>query len=581
VLDRHFGLARGFDTYDDQIPRDPDATDILEAERPAGVVVDRALAWLKAWNAARGTPAPFFVWIHVYDPHAPYAPPQEFRARAATPYDGEIAYADSQIARVFDWLRSQRLMDRTVVVVAGDHGEALGDHGERAHGMLVYDSTLRVPLVVSAPGSARAQRDEAVSLAEIAPTIVRAAGIVVPAAMKGRDLLNAAGQTGSDAAKRMDLLYSETEYPRVAGWSPLQALTDGRWKTIRSGGGVEVYDLQHDAAEQHDVANAQPNVATAMGDRIRALRASAGPSARSLSPDAERRLRSLGYVASTAPAVDATKALNPAAGIADWNAFEDALGSLNGRRPDALPALEALARRHPGAPVFQTSYARALEDAGRGDRALAIYREAARRWPSDATVLHALAAAARDGAARARGAAAQSLRDEAARADQAAITVAPDSAAAHNGLGLIAVDNDRPQDAAAEFQRAAELDPTNASYWSNLGNARRAAGDRTGAEHAYRRALDVDALAIDAANGLGVLLVDMDRPAEAVPLLERAVAAAPEFVEARLNLGIALQQSGQTARAAEAYRAVLAAPRRFARERDAAAKLLATLTHER
>jgi tetratricopeptide (TPR) repeat protein len=575
VLDRRFGLARGFDVYDDRIPRDPAAMESLEAERSASVVIDRALAWLKTKDAAGSLPdlsAPpsrFFVWIHLYDPHAPYTPPPEFGRRAPTPYDGEIAYADAQIARVFDWLHARGQTDRTLVIVAGDHGEGLGYHGERTHGMLLYDSTLRVPLIVAAPGERPARRDEAVSLVDIAPTILHAVGLTPPAEMQGHDLLRGIPNTN---------LYSETEYPRVAGWSPLAALTDGRWKVIRAGGASEVYDLADDPQEQRDLAASQANIVEAMSARITAIRNGGGTAApRSISPDAEQRLRSLGYVASTAPqAVDAN-APNPAARVADWNTFEDALSALNGHRAGALPALEALAKRNPGALVFQATYARAQKEAGHVDRALAAYREAARRWPTDATLLHDLAVAARDAAARTDGAPAARLREEAARAEQAAITLAPASAAAHNGLGLIAVDENRPRDAVDAFQRAADLDPNNAGYWANLGNARRALGDRTGAEHAYRRALEADPRGADAANGLGVLLVEAQRPSEAIPWLERATAAAPDFVEARLNLGIALQQAGQTARAAETYRSVLSAPPKFKRERDAAAKLLSSL----
>ena len=193
VLDHQFGLAQGFDTYDDQIPRDPDATDRLEAERRASVVVDRALGWLDARqspnkSAISNLQSAFFLWVHLYDPHAPYDPPAEFRARAATPYDGEIAYADAQVARLLETLRARGAMDHTIVVVAGDHGEGLGDHGERTHGMLLYDSTLRVPLVVAVPGRAPETRDEPVSLVDLAPTILRAAGVTPPAAMKGQDL---------------------------------------------------------------------------------------------------------------------------------------------------------------------------------------------------------------------------------------------------------------------------------------------------------------------------------------------------------------------------------------------------------
>jgi Flp pilus assembly protein TadD len=184
--------------------------------------------------------------------------------------------------------------------------------------------------------------------------------------------------------------------------------------------------------------------------------------------------------------------------------------------------------------------------------------------------------AARDASLRARGAASTRLRNEASNAERTALTLAPDSPTAHNGLGLLAVDQGRPEDAVHEFQRAAELDPNNAGYWANLGNARRAIGDRADAEGAYRRALDVDRRAADAANGLGVLLVEEQRASEAVEWLERA-AASPDFIEARLNLGIALQQSGQPARAADVYRSVLAAPVRYKRERTAAKKLLASL----
>jgi arylsulfatase A-like enzyme/Flp pilus assembly protein TadD len=611
VLDRQFGLAQGFDTYDDQIPRDPNATERLEAERPAAAVVDRALAWLERVapgtsapgtkapstsapsTVAPSTLAPFFVWIHLYDPHAPYNPPREFiratsdepRATSTEPrapsneqrYEGEIRYADAQIARVFEWLNTHALRDRTLVVVAGDHGEGLGEHGERTHGMLLYDATLRVPLIVSAPGAAAARRDEPVSLADIAPTIVRAAGVAVPAAMKGRDLLGGMGRMAVNGG--MGDLYSETEYPRVAGWSPLQALTDGRWMAIKGGGATAVYDLQSDPREERDAAPAQPSIAAAMAARIDVIRQrGSSSSGRTISSDAAERLRALGYVASSSSPASGDGGPHPASKIAAWNEFEDALAALNARHAEAAVAvLTKLAAANPDAAVFQTTYARALLESGQKARALDVYRQAAKRWPTDPLLLHDLAVAARDAAGRTEGAAARVLLDEAVRADQAALVVAPRSAMAHNGLGLLAIDRGRPQDAVKEFEQATTIDPNNAVYWANLGNARRATQETAGAEQAYRRAVEVDARTPDALNGLGVLLVETTRPAEAVPLFEHALAAAPDFLEARLNLGIALQQSGQNARAADVYRQVLAAPASYKRERDAAAHLLAAL----
>jgi choline-sulfatase len=573
VLDHRFGLGQGFDTYDDQIARDPEAPDRLEAERPASAVIDRALAWLNRQPSAISH-QPFFLWVHLYDPHAPYNPPAEFRAPGRSLYDGEVAYADAQFGRVLDTLRARGLMDHTVVAIAGDHGEGLGEHGERTHGMLLYDATLRVPLIIAAPGVAAARRDEAVSLVDLAPTLLHAAGVPPAAEMKGRPLIEVRGAEVRGAGPD---LYSETEYPRVAGWSPLQALTDGRWMTIRAGAATEVYDLAKDPREEHDVSASQPAVATAMAARADGLHASAATGTRTISPEAQERLRALGYVASTPSAASTAGAPNPASHIATWNAFEDALSALSAHRSDALPALRRLAAANPDAPVIQTTMARAMKEAGQSEAALATYRQAAARWPTDPLLLHDLAVAARDAAAQAQGPKAASLREEAARADQAALTLAPDSAAAHNGLGLQAIETGRTADAVKAFERATALDSGNASYWANLGNARRAAGDRAGAEQAYRHALDADARTADAANGLGVLLVEGNKAAEAVPWFERAIAASPDLVEAHLNLGIALQQSGQAPRAADEYRRVLAAHGSHPREKDAARTLLAAM----
>jgi arylsulfatase A-like enzyme len=585
VLDHRFGLAQGFDTYDDQIARDPNASERLEAERPASEVVDRAIAWL---DRSRD-PGPFFVWIHLYDPHAPYTPPARFAGRTRTPYDGEVAFADEQIARVFEWLRSHGQMDRTLIVVSGDHGEGLGDHGERTHGMLLFDSTLRVPLIIAAPGRQPAQVDEAVSLVDVAPTILRFAGTSSPAEMTGHDLLASVrlkpDATGSGTARSGCVrlqpdrdLYSETEYPRVLGWSPLQALTDGRWMTIRAGASTEVYDLQSDPLEQHDVAATQASIGAAMSVRAQTLHGTAAASSgRTISSDAQERLRSLGYVASSAQPAAGSDSPNPATRIATWNAFEAVLAAIAAHQPGALAAIRQMAADNPDAPVIQISLARALKEAGQTAAALTAYREAAKRWPTDAALFRDLAATARQAAAAKTGDAGKALRDEAVRADKAAVAIDPESGAAQNTLGLLAIDGGHPDAAVRAFEQATLRDSYNASYWANLGNARRAIGDRAGAEQAYRRALDTDPRTVDAANGLGVLLVEAQRPADAIPIFEQALAVAPEFTEARLNLGIALQSAGDNTRAANAYRRVLATPGDHARERDAARKLLSAI----
>ena len=551
VLDRRFGLGAGFEVYDDRIARDAAADARLEAERPARVVVDAALAWLE-----RAGPEPFFLWVHLYDPHAPYAPPADAPAIAGrSGYDGEVAYASSQMARLLEALDRLGRRDATIVTVAGDHGEGLGEHGEQTHGMLAYDATLRVPLVLAVPGQAPQTVDHGVSLADLAPSLLRFSGAsatLTPAAM-ARDLTTPGGQ-----------VYAETEYPRAAGWHPLHVLVDGPWKLILAAT-PRLFDVSTDPGERADVAAAQRQRVAAMTARLRALQAAAAaPAGRPAGGDTDARLRALGYV-SSAPAHETATAADPDAEIAHWTTFERALGQVTaGDAAGATPALRDLSARYPTATVFQSTYARALQESGQPGAAVAVLRAAVARRP-DATLFHDLAVAA----------ALAGDAGEARRAEEAALALDPMSAAAMNGLGLLHAEANRAADAAPLFDRAAALDPTNASIWANLGNARQALGDLPGAEAAYRRGLEAQPQHLDAANGLGVVLVQRGRPADAVPVLERVVAAAPDFHEARLNLGIALQQSGASARAAAVYRDLLArAPARFARERQAATTLL-------
>ena len=225
----------------------------------------------------------------------------------------------------------------------------------------------------------------------------------------------------------------------------------------------------------------------------------------------------------------------------------------------------ALAAAHPDAPIFASTYARALASSGRAREALVRFRAAVAHWPDDWSLFHELSTVARDAG----------LGAEARRAEDAALTLNPHEPSALNGKGLLLSDGGAHAEAAHAFEQAVTYDPTNATYLANLGNARRATGDLEGAAEAYRRALDRAPDLGDAANGLGVVLVQQQRAAEAVPWLERA-ARDPGFLEAHLNLGIALQQAGQLARATAQFRAVAATPAR-SRERDAARALLAEM----
>ena len=330
----------------------------------------------------------------------------------------------------------------------GDHGEGLGDHGEQTHGMLTYDATLRVPLVIAGPGITPREVSAPVSLADVAPTILRHSRI------------------GSTSANTITLLdegqqerdvYSESEYAQTAGWHPIASLSGEQWKLLLSSE-TELYDLKADPAEARNVAASHDGIVQGMTTKLTAMQAvkAAQPSAssRAVSSEAGDRLRALGY-ASAGPVVPvAAGAPNPARVIDAWNRFESALAQLNaGRVTSALPILQELATRFPAGPVFQSTYARALMDAGKASDALGVYRAAVARWPSDATLFHDLAVAARTAG----------HADEARRAEEAALAVEANNPAALNGLGLLHADAGRSSEAATFFERAAQADPSNAS----------------------------------------------------------------------------------------------------------------------
>ncbi|MEO8678273.1 MAG: sulfatase-like hydrolase/transferase [Vicinamibacterales bacterium] len=574
VLDRRFGLDAGFDEYDDRIARDPEAMDRLQADRRANDVIDRALALMQDTAADR----PWFLWVHLYDPHAPYDPPAEALARAGGDrYNGEIAFADAQLQRLIEAVEKRPDAARTATILLGDHGESLGEHGEPTHGMLVFEAALRVPLLFKGPGIAAAERNDPASSVDVMPTVLAIAGETATG-VTGRNLL---GPPDPDRES-----YAETQYPTVAGWSPLAALTRDRWKLLVADRPM-LYDLANDPREESDLSASRTTLVQAMSARLDAIRKEAmltgamltgggkpptgggKPSGlpNAVSPETVERLRSLGYVAPSAAPVSAAGGINPANAMSAWAMFEESLTAINSdRTAAALPALAKIAAAYPASPIFQATYARALASTGRKKDALERFRAAVKRWPADASLYHELAVVARELGQNA----------EASRAEDAALALDGSAPAAHNGRGLLLAEANQHKEAAAAFAEAVRLDPTNAVYLSNLGNADRALGDLDAAATAYRRALELSPRLADAANGLGVILVQQKQPAEAIKWLELA-AADPAFIEAQLNLGIALQEHGDVDRAKAQYRKVLASRGPSSRERDAAQALLAQL----
>ncbi len=277
-LDRSFGLARGFEVYSDRMPRGADGR--LANERPGKVTVDEALAWLREHRTER-----FFAWVHLFEPHAPYGDPAD-RRPARDRYAAEVTEADRQVGRLAGAVAA--LAGETLVVVAGDHGEAFGEHGEMAHSLFVYDTTLRVPLIAAGPGVPAGRRSNAVvSLVDVAATIARLSGLS-SWDTDGQDLLNAIGSRP---------LYAESFAPLLDfGWSSLRSIRSERWKYIDAPR-PELYDVRDDPGEERNVIDEHRSEAVTLADRVARVSGPELPAnAAAVNDEATRRLRALGYV---------------------------------------------------------------------------------------------------------------------------------------------------------------------------------------------------------------------------------------------------------------------------------------------
>jgi choline-sulfatase len=294
VLDSRYGLDQGFLTYDDEIASTVATGMFAYARRRGDEVAGAALRWLGASVAG-----PTFVWIHLYDPHAPYDPPEPERSRFPdSPYNGAIAFADRVVGDLLDGYRRLGRYDRTLVVLTSDHGESLGEHRERTHGVFIYDATVRIPLVMRGPGIVPGVRVfSQVGLIDVMPTVLGLAGIEYPTTVEGQNLSRVV--TGDVPAEDGRAIYVESFLPQLSfGWSPLRGLRTARWKYIR-GVAPELYDLGTDPEELRDVAVQRSEVAAEMSTRLLDfVKREGSTTAQPLVIDEEERARlaALGYI---------------------------------------------------------------------------------------------------------------------------------------------------------------------------------------------------------------------------------------------------------------------------------------------
>jgi choline-sulfatase len=555
VLDRSWGLARGFDFYDDAFSAETfQKKDIGLVDRRAGESVDHTIAWLKK------TPRrPFFLWLHLYDPHSPYDPPEPYRTEYRNHlYDGEIAYADHELGRLIAWLRQNKLYDSSLIAALSDHGESLGEHGEDEHGFFVYNATVHVPLIVKPPAGSGIQtqrRRDPVETAAVAPSLLQLAGV--------KDVITQQFQSQSvfAANRGQDPAYSETFYPFSSfGWNPLHALESESFHYIEAPK-AELYDLRSDPGETTNLAAQQPATVAVLKDQLQ-KRISHNPfreqnaSDGSLSQDAQEKLRALGYFgfhAAVSREALAAGLPDPKDKLWEFNAIlkaqdafqqgdadkaEAILGPVQAQDPKMyiIPFLlgESAIRRqsweraaeqlqlclelNPGFDNAMTGLARALAKLGRTDEARSWLNKALQSNPQNYRAWYQIGLLESDHDARA----AQSAYER-------TVATQPNFSPGQRELGILLFKNKNYAAAASHLERAITL----------------------GLEDAHLH------------NFLGVCYSQTNQIARAVREHRRAIELDPKLAEAHLNLAYAYQRQSQLKAAQAEYTAACRLDQRF------------------
>jgi arylsulfatase A-like enzyme/Tfp pilus assembly protein PilF len=464
------GFERGFDIYDAGFHSRRSGEDRYHSvERRAQVVVDRALAWI-----SQHPQGPFFVWVHLYDPHDPYDPPPPFKARYATsPYDGEIAYVDFALGKLLKELHTRSLYEGTLIAVVADHGEAFGEHGERSHGFFLYDETLHVPLMIKLPGERAAglRIGTRVRLVDLAPTLLQEVKIEVPVAMQGETLLHltkpstGSGHVTDTAEPALDRpAYAETDYPhRAFGWSALHSLRSGKYLYIQAPE-RELYDQSVDPEALHNLANSSKAVADTMSSQLEEFRRKTTGSATGQPPiDTQRveQLQALGYVTSgfDRGGSDAQRESgpDPKGKIKVANLLHEALLEMeDDRYKDAIPQLEQVLKEEPEMPLANLQLGRAWSSLESYDKALPWLRKAVELTPESGRAHFEL------------GMALAETDDWAGAVPQleAAVAHVPDSDEMHFDLATAYEHLGRIPDAIRTYQATLQLNPNH--YMTNL-----------------------------------------------------------------------------------------------------------------
>jgi len=565
VLDRSWGLARGFDFYDDAFDAETfKKKDVGLVDRRAGESVPRAISWLKR---ATASPAhrPFFFWLHLYDPHSPYDPPEPYRTEyRGHLYDGEIAYVDHELGSLIAWLKQNRLYDSSVIVMLSDHGESLGEHGEDEHGFFVYNSTVHVPLIVkpaAVSGISAGRRSEPVETAAVAPTLAGLAGGMesdpILNQFQSHGLLGVVHYTGLERQESglriaTSPAYSETFYPFSSfGWSPLHSIETERFHFIDAPK-PELYDVENDPGETRNIASGQPATISVLREKLQAVLArnpfhdAASNGAASLSPEAQEKLRALGYIGfRAAVSPDALKRglADPKDKLWEFNSIlkaEDAFQQ--NRDDDAEDLLHKVQEKDEQ--IYIIPFLLGESDLRRGnwEKAATELKQCLDLNPNFDNAMTGLA----------RALAKLGRTSEAKIWLEKALASNPQNYRAWYQKGLLDQASD-PAAAQKAYEKTVAIQPNFSAGQRELGMSLFAQKKYAEAAPHLEKTIELGLSDAHLHNFLGICYNHTNRAAKAVQQFEEALKVDPKLAEAHLNLAFARQLLHQTKAARDEY----------------------------
>jgi arylsulfatase A-like enzyme/Flp pilus assembly protein TadD len=526
VLKKRFGFDHGFAVYDDQMPQPGSRQEFLEdAERRAGDTVDRAVQWLDG----RGE-KPFFLWVHLYDPHAPYDPPSPFHEQYKDRlYDGEIAYADHELGRLMEHLRRKSPPEKTLVAALSDHGESLGEHGEASHGVFLYDATLRIAFLLSGAGLPAGMRIKPQARTiDLLPTILELTGVPAPPGLEGASLVPLLSGKSAPTA----VSYAETLYPKInLGWAELRAIRTNQWKYIRAPR-PELYDLSRDPGEANNVLSEHPSEVRKLEAKLVAVTGPAGSEKVETTQMDEHtlaQLKSLGYTSGfTSRSYDLNgQGADPKDRVDILKMMDAAERPKSGLSPARrIEVLQQAVQMDPSNPLLYYTLGAKLEKAGRYDEAMKLYR-----------------AALENGIDKGHG-------------------------RLHSRLGDLLVHLGKKAEAIPEYEESVRINPADVETQANLATAYLEQGRLADAERVLNGIVAIEPDNAAAQNGLGVLAIQRQDGTAARGHFEKAVKLDPDLVDAYLNLGLLYKMVGENTRARASFEQFLAKapPRQYKTE---------------